>query len=164
MNQIITKVHFGLSEFLKSKTLPFDFEPEGQVYEKIKWWILVLSPIRDILGFAITITDRVRLHKGEESRGQHYYNESWSIKGAVDIRPSDREDSEKFMRLAMVLAAHPAIKRVCYYLPSERFPSGGFHCDNKGDEKVLFINEGKAINWQRVSSTVFVAWVGNHGI
>ena len=125
MNTIQIKKHFVQSEFLKSKTIPEGHELTEKDADVILWWSVKLSIIRQMLDFPISVTDGLRLFNGGKSRSQHFYNESWSIKGAVDIRPTDRTNSNQFLMLGLALAAHPEIKRVCYYAPSERFPNGG---------------------------------------
>lgn len=149
------KNYFPTSEFIACSNI------KGHIItpkenQSIEFWQTALNPIRSMLGFPIKLTDWLRVHKGEKSRSQHYAGEWWSVKGAVDLRPSDRDNRDQFLRLSMLIAASPKIKRACYYVPSSRFPNGGFHLDCKGDEKVLFINEGRAINWKRVNEIEFI--------
>lgn len=143
------KRHFKIFEFFKNNG-PTDSQV---VIEKIEWWIDTLSPIREMLGFPIKITDAVRYGEGTS---QHYYEHSSSRKGAIDIRPSDTENDQQFVALGLMLAAHPKITRVCWYSPSERFTWGGFHCDCKADKKQLFVNAGNEIDWEYVKPYMFI--------
>ena len=164
MRKTEIKIHFEEREFLKSKTIPKDHDLTFKESTILEWWMIRLSIVREMLGFGISVTDGLRIHNGSKSRSQHYYDEKWCENGAVDIRPSKREDSNQFLNLALVLAAHPEIKRVCYYVPSDRFAVGGFHCDCRGDEKVLFINEGSEIDWQQVDQASFISRVKGHAV
>lgn len=157
------KNYFPLSEFIQASSgIPNDYQiieasKKSKAVDSRSFWRNTLNPIRDMLGFAISITDWLRLHKEfETSRSQHYALEEWSVNGAVDIRPTDKTNKDHFLRLGMMLAADPKIKRVCYYSPSERFTWGGFHCDCQGDTKQLFINSGKEIDWKHVDVVEFV--------
>ena len=155
------KRHFNLHEFFRQTNsivtpdrVQFRFEPT--IIDKVLWWMDTLSPIREMLGFPIMITDAVRLGEGTS---QHYYENKDSVKGAVDMRPLrtwDENYDDQVMQLGLVLAAHPQITRVCYYTPSDRFTYGGFHCDCKTEDKRLFVNHGEEINWQRVKPYEFV--------
>ena len=125
---------------------------DEQTLLKIDWWIVVLTPIREILGFAIKITDGVRFGDGTS---QHYYRQG----GAVDLRPVDRGDKLKMVFLGVALIIASRITRVCYYPPSPNFPTGGFHIDRKAQEKQLFVNvysQEKPVDWKRVTTTEFL--------
>jgi hypothetical protein len=136
--------HFKQSEFFTNGKVT---SPE--TLKKIDAWISLLNPIRETLGFRVKITDGVRFGEGTS---QHYYKGN----GAVDLRPVDRENKAKMIALGVALAVNPFIGRVCYYLPSERFKTGGFHIDNKTSGKSLFINRGSQIKWERVELHEFI--------
>ncbi len=143
------KDHFPIHEFINASSgIPKDFVPEGKALESINFWKNSLNPIRDMLKFPISITDWIRIHHGEKSRSQHYCLEEWSINGAIDLRPSNRNNKEQYFLLASILMVSPIITRVCYYRPSDRFPTGGFHCDCKSEVKQLYINHGQEIDWE----------------
>jgi len=131
--------HFTRSEFFTNGSTD---NPE--TLTKIDNWINYLSEVRQLVGFKIKITDGVRFGEGTS---QHYYRGN----GAVDIRPVDRHDPSKMIALGLALAASKHITRVCYYPPSKRFPTGGFHCDRKIGGKFLFINKGVEIDWERMT-------------
>lgn len=150
MNKLTIKRHFVQSEFLKSSTIPKDYILTPLQEIKISWWIDILSPIRDLLGFPITITNSLRVGNGTS---QHFFKGG----GAVDIRPTHKNNSIQFLELGLILAATPKISRVCYYPPSERAEYGIFHCDCKGTEKQLFINDGEEINWVLVEASDFIS-------
>jgi hypothetical protein len=149
--------HFTKTEFLKSNTVPNGYFMSTLEIKKVELWIDILNPIRDMLDFPITITDGLRLGEGTS---QHFFKTD----GACDLRPSDRSNSGEFLQIGLMLAAHPDIMRVCYYRPSKRFPSGGFHCDRKGMEKKLFINDSDVIDWKKVPASAFVSVVNAHDV
>ena len=150
------KNYFPTIEFLEASSIGTKHELTSKEVQSIRFWQHVLNPLRGALDFPIKITDWLRIHNGEQSRSQHYVNEDWSVKGALDIRPFLKGSKRFNIMLGLVLAAHPKIKRVCYYTQSERFAWGGFHIDCKGEEKRLFINEGAEINWRLVDEVKFI--------
>lgn len=155
------KTYFKISEFLQPQ-LP---ESERMLWEnwkrlsskstldildKIQMWTDILNPIRKNCKFPIVITDGLRLH-GRVSSQHRYFGD-----GALDIRPPLHNIEDRTKKLATELAEASEITRVCYYMPSSRFPHGGFHIDRKSDDKQFFLNRGSEIKWEYVGENEFL--------
>lgn len=142
------KNYFPYKEFIECSNVPNSRILTPKESKSMEFWQNTFNPLRDIANFPVSLTNWLRVYKGENSRSQHFANETWSEVGAIDSRPTRGNNKDHFVTWALLLMAHPNIKRVCWYEPSDRFGYGGFHCDGKGDEKMFYINSGSKIDWQ----------------